>query len=122
MMEQRKVSRFTFERALDATLVGIDGTWARKCYVEDFSEAGAKITIDGSLQGTSSSEFFLVLTKMGIPVYRRCERRWVNGEQMGVLFLRMSRSGKLVARSKADHDKAEEKTKEIRKAPAEWLI
>ncbi|MGY3582045.1 hypothetical protein ACVIGB_001033 [Bradyrhizobium sp. USDA 4341] len=122
MLEQRKASRFTFEQALEATLVGIDGTWARKCLVEDFSEAGAKITIDGPILGASTSEFFLVLTKIGIPVYRRCERRWVNGEQMGVLFLKMAKSGKLVARSKVDHDKAEEKQKNIGKAPAEWLI
>ena len=34
------------------------------------------------------SEFFLMLTEFGNPVFRRCRRKWVQGAQMGVLLQR----------------------------------
>lgn len=119
MLEQRKTSRFTFEKALEATIMSIDGTWARKCFVEDVSDAGAKLTLDGGTFQGANDEFFLVLTKVGT-VYRRCQRRWIHGEQMGVLFLKPGKNGKLVARAKGDHDEAQEKSKPAKRSA--WLI
>lgn len=119
MNEQRKTNRFTFEKSLEAAIVSIDGTWSQRCLVEDVSDAGAKVTLERPLKPSASDEFFLVFTKMGC-VYRRCQRRWLNGEQMGVLFLKM-KNGKLVARSNQDHDKADEKPKGS-PAQAAWLI
>ncbi len=119
MIEQRKTNRFTFEKSLEATIVSIDGTWSRKCLVEDVSDSGAKVTLEAPLKPSASDEFFLVFTKMGC-VYRRCQRRWLNGEQMGVLFLKM-KNGKLVARSNQDHEKADEKPKGG-PPQAAWLI
>ena len=34
------------------------------------------------------SEFFLMLTEFGNPVFRRCRRKWVRGAQIGVSFKR----------------------------------
>jgi len=63
--ERRKGERVTFERGISAHMMGIDGTWRRECTMEDISETGAKLT-----------------------AYRRCELAWVNGDQIGVNFLK----------------------------------
>jgi hypothetical protein len=46
----------------------------------DVSDTGAKLSIDGSVEGLAMKEFFLVLSTMG-KAYRRCELAWVNGAQ-----------------------------------------
>ena len=35
--ERRKGERVTFERGIDAHMMGIDGTWRRDCTMEDVS-------------------------------------------------------------------------------------
>jgi PilZ domain-containing protein len=87
LAEQRKSRRVAFERGYAAQMMAIDGTWRRPCTVEDVSDGGAKITVDGSIEGLQIKEFFLVLSSTGL-VYRRCELAWVNGDQLGVYFLR----------------------------------
>lgn len=87
--ERRKSGRVIFERGLKAHMMAIDGTWRRPCTVEDVSEVGAKITIDGEFQGLNLKEFFLLLSTTGL-AYRRCELGWVNGDQIGVTFIRPS--------------------------------
>ena len=83
--ERRKGDRVTFERGIPAHMMGIDGTWRRDCTMEDVSETGAKLTIEGSVEGLHLKEFFLLLSSTGL-AYRRCELAWVNGDQIGVNF------------------------------------
>jgi len=85
--ERRKGERITFERGISAHMMGIDGTWRRDCTMEDVSETGAKLTIEGSVEGLHLKEFFLLLSSTGL-AYRRCELAWVNGDQIGVNFLK----------------------------------
>lgn len=96
--EQRGGARVTFERGIPAHIMGIDGTWRRSCLMEDVSETGAKLTVDGSVQGLNLKEFFLLLSSTGL-AYRRCELSWVNGEQIGVNFLKQSERKKKSGRS-----------------------
>ncbi len=68
--------------------------------MEDVSEGGARLTVvDGSVQGLTLKEFFLLLSSTGL-AYRRCELAWVNGDQLGIYFLRQSH-GKGKASQKA---------------------
>lgn len=82
--EKRKSPRVQFEKPLDARLMAIDGTWYRDCQLLDLSESGARIRIEGS--AAELIEFFLLLTRFGAPVHRRCKRAWVNGSTIGVSF------------------------------------
>ena len=85
--ERRKGERVIFERGIPAHMMGIDGTWRRGCTVEDISETGAKLVVEGSVEGINLKEFFLLLSSTGL-AYRRCELSWVNGDQIGVGFLK----------------------------------
>jgi hypothetical protein len=76
--------RVKFERPLDVRAMAIDGTWCRKCLLIDVSETGARIKLTSPAAGLT--EFFLLLTTFGIPVFRRCSRQWVDGLLMGVMF------------------------------------
>jgi hypothetical protein len=95
--ERRKGDRVTFERGIPAHMMGIDGTWRRDCTMEDVSETGAKLTIEGSVEGLHLKEFFLLLSSTGL-AYRRCELAWVNGDQIGVSFLKQDGKKKKHAR------------------------
>jgi hypothetical protein len=85
--DQRKGTRVVFERGFPAHMMGIDGTWRRDCIMEDVSDGGAKLTIEGSIESLQLKEFFLLLSSTGL-AYRRCELAWVNGDQIGVNFLK----------------------------------
>ncbi len=98
--ERRKGDRVIFERGINAHMMGIDGTWRRDCTMEDISETGAKLTIDGSVEGLHLKEFFLLLSSTGL-AYRRCELSWVNGDQIGVSFLKQADRKKKPARHSA---------------------
>ena len=56
------------------------------------AEVGAKLTVEGSVEGLNLKEFFLLLSSTGL-AYRRCELIRVNGTEIEVRFLK--------ARSKA---------------------
>ena len=86
-MELRKAKRVVFDRGFAANMMAIDGTWRRPCTMEDVSETGARLTVDGSIKGLALNEFFLLLSTMG-NAYRRCQLAWVNGDQVGVFFLK----------------------------------
>ena len=49
MAERQRGERVVFERGFTAQMMGIDGTWRRDCLVEDISETGAKLTVEGSV-------------------------------------------------------------------------
>jgi hypothetical protein len=95
--ERRKGDRITFERGIGAHMMGIDGTWRRDCTMEDISETGAKLIVEGSVEGLNLKEFFLLLSSTGL-AYRRCELAWVNGDQLGVNFLKPADRKKKAAR------------------------
>jgi hypothetical protein len=85
--ERRRGERVTFERGIPAHMMGIDGTWRRDCTMEDISETGAKLTVEGSVEGLHLKEFFLLLSSTGL-AYRRCELVRVNGTDMDIQFLK----------------------------------
>lgn len=86
-MENRKANRVVFERGFAANMMAIDGTWRRPCMMEDVSDTGARLSIDGDIESLAMKEFFLVLSTVG-KAYRRCQLAWVNGNQIGVHFLK----------------------------------
>jgi hypothetical protein len=79
--------RVKFERGLPAHMMAIDGTWRRECVVDDVSDSAATLTVSTSIEGLNLNEFFLLLSSTGL-VYRRCALEWVNGDRVGVGFLR----------------------------------
>jgi hypothetical protein len=82
----RKSERVDFERGIPIYIMGIDGTWRRDCLMIDVSQTGARLLIEGSLEGLDLKEFFLLLSSTGL-AYRRCKLVRVDGNQIGVAFL-----------------------------------
>ena len=89
--ERSKGDRVVFERGIPAHMMGIDGTWRRECSIYDVSDDGAKLAVGSSIEGLALTEFFLVLSITGL-AYRHCKLAWVNGDQIGVTFLKRSRA------------------------------
>jgi len=100
-VERRRGERVVFERGFPAHMMAIDGTWRRECVMEDVSETGAKLTVEGSVEGLHLKEFFLLLSSTGL-AYRRCELAWVNGNQIGVNFLKAGDKKKATRRASAE--------------------
>lgn len=94
--DRRSAQRVQFSRGVTTSIMAIDGTWRRSCLMEDVSSTGAKLTIEGSIQGLKLTEFFLVLSSTGL-AYRRCGLAWINGDQLGVTFMKQSSKGKTAA-------------------------
>jgi hypothetical protein len=101
--ERRAGQRVVFERGFPAQMMGIDGTWRRACILEDVSETGAKLTVESSIEGLHLKEFFLLLSSTGL-AYRRCELGWVNGDQIGVNFLKPSDKKKKTSKQPESED------------------
>jgi hypothetical protein len=59
----------------------------------DVSQTGARLRIEGSLEGMDLREFFLLLSSTGL-AFRRCKLVRVDGEQIGVQFLERDRTKK----------------------------
>ena len=93
--------RVTFSRGYDVCLMAIDGTWRRDCQLNAISDTDATLTVEGSIQGLNLKEFFLLLSSTGL-AYRRCELAWVNGDQIGVTFLKQGDKKKKARRAGAD--------------------
>ncbi|MDH6259060.1 hypothetical protein M2427_002985 [Bradyrhizobium sp. BR13661] len=85
--ENRKSPRVDFSRGVDVQIVAIDGTWSRPCRMIDVSQMGAKLLVENTVDRTKLKEFFLVLATRGT-AFRRCELVWINGEQVGIRFLK----------------------------------
>ena len=83
--DERRVS---FVPPLAVTAMTIDGTWRATGLLKDISDSDARIELTD--YAADLSEFFLLLTTFGNPVFRRCKRRWINGAQMGVSFVKSS--------------------------------
>jgi hypothetical protein len=98
--ERRLSPRIRFEHPIPAQLMAIDGTWRRECTMDDVSENGAKLTVGASIEGLQLKEFFLLLSSTGL-AYRRCKLAWVNGDQIGVTFLRRGKKAAQSARKES---------------------
>ena len=83
---RRRNDRVRFEFGYAARIVAIDATWERDCLVADISLTGARLVINGSLEGLALAEFFLVLSRFGA-AHRRCKLAWINGDEIGAAFL-----------------------------------
>jgi hypothetical protein len=83
----RKSERVDFERGIRVHIMGIDGTWRRDCMMVDVSQTGARLRVEGSLNGLDLEEFFLLLSSTGL-AYRRCRMVRLAGDQIGVEFLK----------------------------------
>ena len=81
----RKSERVEFGRGIDVRMMGIDGTWRRDCVMNDVSETGSRLTVNGSIQGLDLKEFFLLLSSTGL-AFRRCRMIRLAGDQIGVEF------------------------------------
>jgi hypothetical protein len=90
----RKSVRVSFERGYDVNIIAIDGTWRRACTMLDVSDTGARLVVHQSIEGLQIKEFFLVLAPTG-RVYRRCELIRVNGDEIGVRFLKSQGQSRL---------------------------
>jgi hypothetical protein len=91
--EKRSGPRVRFDHERTAQMMAIDGTWRRDCIIEDIGEGGAKLSVIDSITGLQLTEFFLLLSSMGL-AYRHCKLVWVNGDQIGVAFLNRRRGAK----------------------------
>ncbi|UVO39432.1 PilZ domain-containing protein [Bradyrhizobium arachidis] len=92
--EKRGAARVEFSRGIDVHMVAIDGTWSRQCQMTDVADSGAKLKVEGSIEGLALKEFFLLLSTTGA-AFRRCELAWINGDHIGVHFLHGKNSSKV---------------------------
>ena len=88
--------RVQFGRPKTATITAIDGTWKRDCVIVDVSNDGAKLQVDGGLNGLDVGEFLLASSGSG-QTQRRCEMRWCKGTEIGVKFIKASAKKKAPA-------------------------
>ena len=59
-------------------LMAVAQACLRSCSMEGISDTGAKLMVEGALDGLHLKEFFLLLSSTGL-AYRRCEPVWVHG-------------------------------------------
>lgn len=89
----RKSDRVDFEHGIVVYIMGIDGTWRRNSMMIDVSQTGARLCVEGSLEGLDLKEFFLLLSSTGL-AYRRCKMVRLAGDQIGVEFLTPNKNAK----------------------------
>lgn len=91
---RRSAPGVRFEQPLEVRAMAIDGTWCRECFLIDVSETGARIELTSP--AANLTEFFLLLTTFGNPVFRRCTRSWIDGLLIGVTFQKVPITEKLL--------------------------
>ena len=89
----RKSERVRMEHRREVNLVGVDGTWRRKCALLDVSATGARLDVEGTLEVLKAGEFFLLLSSTGL-AFRRCQLVRVDGTTVGVRFVTESKKKK----------------------------
>jgi hypothetical protein len=92
-LRKRESERINFDRGIRVYIMGIDGTWRRNCMMIDVSQTGARLCIEGSLDGLDLKEFFLLLSSTGL-AYRRCRMVRLAGDQIGAEFLTPEKNAK----------------------------
>jgi hypothetical protein len=93
----RKADRVNFANPVIVHIMAIDGTWRRTCRMLDVSSTGARLLVEGTVEGLQLKEFFLLLSSTGL-AYRRCEMIRISGDEMGIRFLeekKVLRKGKV---------------------------
>ena len=90
---KRGSERVNFERGIRVYIMGIDGTWRRNCMMYDVSQTGARLSVEGSIEGLDLKEFFLLLSSTGL-AFRRCRMVRVDGDQIGIQFLALDQARK----------------------------
>ena len=110
MPERRASDRVRFGQGVGVHIMAPDASWRRRCKMEDVSEVGAKLIVDGSLEGLELKEFFLVLSTGGNaqPAHRRCELVWHVGQRIGVRFKKPAKPRKSDRREDAEPEEQEE--------------
>lgn len=89
----RGSERVNFDRGIRVYIMGIDGTWRRNCMMFDVSQTGARLSVEGSIDGLDLKEFFLLLSSTGL-AYRRCRMVRLAGDQIGVEFVTPGKNAK----------------------------
>jgi hypothetical protein len=89
----RGSERVNFDRGICVYIMGIDGTWRRNCMMFDVSQTGARLSVEGSIDGLDLKEFFLLLSSTGL-AYRRCRMVRLAGDQIGVEFVTPGKNAK----------------------------
>lgn len=89
----RKSERVRMEHRREVNLVGVDGTWRRRCALLDVSATGARLDVEGTLEVLKAGEFFLLLSSTGL-AFRRCQLVRVDGTTVGVRFVTESKKKK----------------------------
>jgi hypothetical protein len=51
---RRTAGRVELARGINVQIVAIDGTWRRQCTMQDVSETGAKLKIEGTVEKLSN--------------------------------------------------------------------
>lgn len=82
----RKAERVQLEHRYEVNVVGVDGTWRRKCVLLDVSATGARLEVEGTLEVLRAGEFFLLLSSTGL-AFRRCELVRIDGSTAGIRFI-----------------------------------
>jgi len=93
----RKSARVSFEGGVKTHIVGIDGSWRLACIMSDISQTGARLTITHPIDKLDQKEFFLAISATG-GVHRRCELIRLNGNEIGVRFLKAPDAAKKAGR------------------------
>jgi hypothetical protein len=81
---RKEPRRVQFETARNVRIMAIDGTWCHECLLINVSETGAQLA--AKTPGLAGEEFFLLLSSVGAPAFRRCRRAWVEGDRICVWF------------------------------------
>jgi hypothetical protein len=89
MGERRGLDRYRFGQGYPMRVMALDGAWQVPCTIIDVSRTGAKIHLDGPVDGIDlkSNNFILKLSQFGT-ARRDCELVWHRGDFIGVRFLR----------------------------------
>jgi hypothetical protein len=93
---RKELKRVTFDPPLYARCMSIDGMWSMDCLVMSVWDSGARLQARWPRE---IREFFLLFTSSVKPVYRRCKRVRMRGQQIEVEYQRMRPSFALAAES-----------------------
>ena len=80
-----------------AKMVSVDRAWCRYCRMINVSDFGALLEMQ--VPEEVIDEFFLLLSTVGKPAFRRCKIVWIKGVRLGVTFEKSMLSARLLEQS-----------------------
>lgn len=84
---KRAAKRVALDQDFNSTLIAIDGTWQKRCRIENISDSGARIKVFQPIGARMrNEEFFLVVTG-DAKVRRRSKLVWAKNAVAGVTFV-----------------------------------